>query len=78
MIRISPVAKVEPAPHAVLRWDVTGLPAMTAALTEQGVVFERYPGLIQNALGVWLAPSKTMVAWFKDPDGNLLSISEHP
>jgi hypothetical protein len=50
---------------------------VVTALSKRGMVFERYPFLEQDQHGVWLAPSGTKVAWFKDPDGNLLSVSEH-
>ena len=39
---------------------------------------ERYPGMVQDEVGIWIAPTGAKVAWFKDPEGNLLSISEHP
>ena len=52
-------------------------PKLVAALTKRGVVFERYPGMGQDALGIWNAPGGDKVAWFKDPDGNLLSVSQH-
>ena len=47
------------------------------ALSKAGVTFERYAFLEQDEAGVWTAPSRTRVAWFKDPDGNLLSLSQH-
>jgi len=46
------------------------------ALRAKGVVFESYPFMQQNALGIWTAPSGAKVAWFKDPDGNLLSLTQ--
>lgn len=48
------------------------------SLAEHGVAFERYAWLAQDERGVWNAPSGTRVAWFKDPDGNLLSIAQYP
>ena len=48
-----------------------------AALKEKGVAFSKYDFLEQDKLGIWSAPSGAKVAWFKDPDGNLLSISQH-
>ena len=53
-----------------------GLRLVVTGLARRGVFFERYPFLEQDDHGVWLAPSGTSVAWFKDPDGNLLSLSE--
>jgi hypothetical protein len=46
-------------------------------LQGRGIVFERYPGMKQDALGVWTAPGGARIAWFKDPDGNVLSLSAH-
>lgn len=45
-------------------------------LAEKGVVFERYPRLPQDDLGVWTSPAGARVAWFKDPDGNVLSLTQ--
>jgi hypothetical protein len=47
-------------------------------LAGRGVQFERWNGMPQDELGIWNAPGGARVAWFKDPDGNVLSISEHP
>ena len=62
--------------YTSLGWHVRSIRRVVTALSTRGVVFERYPFLEQDGHGVWLAPSGTKVAWFKDPDGNLLSISE--
>ena len=77
-LRIQKVAKVEPPGHTVIGWEVAGIRAAMASLGTAGVVFERYPFLEQDAAGVWTAPGGTRVAWFKDPDGNLLSLAESP
>lgn len=64
-------------PHPVLGWDVADIHATVAALTARGVKFTIYDGMGQDAAGVWTAPDgKAKVAWFSDPDGNLLSLSE--
>src|SRR5262249_16167856 len=52
------------------------LEEVVRALRAKGVVFESYPFMQQNALGIWIAPSGAKVAWFKDPDGNLLSLTQ--
>jgi catechol 2,3-dioxygenase-like lactoylglutathione lyase family enzyme len=77
-IRIAPVPSVSPAPHTVLGWEVEAIGQTVRALAGRGVRFERYPGLTQDADGIWAAPGGARVAWFRDPDGNVLSISEHP
>ena len=59
-------------------WQVSGINAVVTALAAQGVRFERYSGLEQDAQGIWSAPSGARVAWFQDPDGNVLSVAEYP
>ncbi|HLZ65344.1 MAG TPA: VOC family protein [Aliidongia sp.] len=67
------------APYTVFGWRVADIDAAVAVLSGKGMAFERYPyfGDSQSADGVWSAPSGDKVAWFKDPDGNLLSLSQH-
>jgi hypothetical protein len=55
---------------------VPDITAEVAALTTKSVVFERFQGLRQDAAGIWTAPNGDKVAWFKDPDGNLLSLTQ--
>ena len=62
----------------VLGWQVTDVAAAVRDLEQAGVRFERYSSLPQDEAGVWTAPGGAKVAWFKDPDGNILSITEHP
>ena len=68
------------APYTVFGWQVADIDGAVAQLTAKGVSFEHYAylGDSQRADGVWSAPSGARVAWFKDPDGNLLSLSQHP
>jgi catechol 2,3-dioxygenase-like lactoylglutathione lyase family enzyme len=61
----------------VLGWKVTNIAATATQLRDAGVKFERYGFMEQDALGVWSAPGGAKVAWFRDPDGNTLSISQH-
>jgi hypothetical protein len=77
MIRISPVKDFTPAQHTVLGWEVKDIEHLASHLKERGVVFQNYPWMKPNDLGIWAAPSGDKVAWFKDPDGNVLSISQH-
>lgn len=65
----------KPAPFTILGWHVPNVEDAAAELAKAGVKFERFPGLDQNASGIWRSPNGTQVAWFKDPDGNVLSIS---
>ena len=76
-IRIVKVPDFTPAPFTVLGWEVSNIEEMAAWLQKQGVVFEKYPWVQDKESGIWVAPSGDKVAWFKDPDGNVLSISQH-
>jgi catechol 2,3-dioxygenase-like lactoylglutathione lyase family enzyme len=76
MIRISKAANFIPLQGTVLGWEVENIEAVVAWLKERGVVFEKY-AFVEDAEGIWTAPSGDKVAWFKDPDGNVLSVSEH-
>ena len=75
MIRISKAGSFTPIQGTVLGWEVQNIDAVVSWLKARGVVFEKY-GFIENPeLGIWTAPSGDRVAWFKDPDGNVLSVS---
>jgi catechol 2,3-dioxygenase-like lactoylglutathione lyase family enzyme len=76
-LRVTPVPTHVAAGYTVLGWNVPDMGAAVSELRAQGVVFERFPGLAQDENGVWKAPGGTQVAWFKDPDGNILSVSHH-
>jgi catechol 2,3-dioxygenase-like lactoylglutathione lyase family enzyme len=77
-LRLSLVGKPVIAPYTVLGWQVTDIAVKVRELEQNGVKFERYSFLEQDQLGVWTAPDSTArVAWFKDPDGNVLSVSQH-
>ena len=76
-LRVAIAQKVSAAPYTVAGWQVEDADATVRALTAGGVTLERFKGMSQDELGVWTSPSGAKVAWFKDPDGNLLSVSEH-
>ena len=77
-LRVQKVERVEPPPFTVLGWQVPNIRATVTNLAQRGVAFDRFPFLQQDDLGIWAAPSGTKVAWFKDPDGNLLSLAQSP
>ena len=77
MLRVVPVEEFSPFPFTLLGWQVADIQKSVAALEKKGVKFERYQWFSQDELGIWTAPSGAKVAWFKDPDGNLLSVSQH-
>jgi catechol 2,3-dioxygenase-like lactoylglutathione lyase family enzyme len=76
MLRITAVAEVGLPGYTVLGWRVTGIGAMVARLESRGVAFARYDGMEQDAQGVWTTPNGDRIAWFTDPDGNVLSLTE--
>jgi predicted enzyme related to lactoylglutathione lyase len=67
-----------PNHFTIFGWEVDDIHATIADLTNRGVEFLRIGFFEQDAAGVWTAPGGSQVAWFKDPDGNTLSLSNHP
>ena len=76
MLRISEMKDFTPQKGTTLGWEVDDLPTAVRELIKRGIQFERF-GMPQDELGIWTAPGGDQVAWFKDPDGNLLSLSRH-
>jgi len=79
-VRIAQAPTVVPAGYTVLGFEVSDTEFTVHQLSASGIVFERYAflGASQRSDGIWQAPGGTRVAWFKDPDGNLLSVSDAP
>jgi catechol 2,3-dioxygenase-like lactoylglutathione lyase family enzyme len=77
MIRIAKPETFKPAQGTVLGWQVDDVRAAVLWLGSRGVVTEKYPFVEDQELGIWTAPSGDQVAWLKDADGNVLSISHH-
>ena len=75
-IRVQKLERFAPQPFTVLGWWVSDLRGTIPKLVARGVAFERYAWAKQDSLGIWLAPSGAGVAWFKDPDGNVLSLTQ--
>lgn len=85
MLRVTPVPDLPrhpytltPRPFTEFGWQVDDIVTTVKELAAKGIKFERYDFLPQDELGIWLSPIRVKVAWFKDPDGNLLSLSQHP
>ena len=76
MLRVTPVNTVRPQPYTVLGWQVNDATATARALAKAGVKPERYPHVEQDEDGIWTAPGGAKIAWFRDPDGNILSIAQ--
>ena len=74
-IRVAKVDDFTPAGYTILGWQVDDIKKIVSALQKRGVVFERYPWMEQDDQVIWTAPGGARVAWFKDPDGNILSVS---
>ena len=76
MLRVTAVGAFTPQPFTVLGWEVDQIEVSVARLTSLGVGFSRYDGLVQDENGVWTAPGGARIAWFPDPDGNTLSLTQ--
>lgn len=77
-LRIQKAESVQPAPYTALGWGVPDLDAVMAGLSSRGVEFLRYPFLTQDEAGVWTTPDGARIAWFNDPNGHTLSLTEWP
>jgi hypothetical protein len=76
-LRLSPVEGLEPRPFTVLGWEVTDVEDTLMGLGRLGVDAERFASIPQDERGVWRTPSGALVAWFRDSEGNLLSLTQH-
>lgn len=77
MLRIGQMKDFAPGENTVLGWETRDIAAAVDALVAQGVHFAIYPSMGQDARGICTFPNGDKVAWFKDPDGNVLSLSQH-
>lgn len=78
MLRLVMAKKLPEAHGTVLSWQVPEIAAAVLELSKNGVHFKRFDGLVQDDNAVWASPTGAKIAWFRDPDGNILSVSEHP
>ena len=78
MLRVTTVPELTPQPFTIFGWQVDDIVASVTELAGKGVEFTRYGFMKQDERGIWNAPGGTKVAWFRDPDGNTLSLSQHP
>lgn len=76
MLRVAMVQALQPAAYTVLGWTVPDIRRAVRGLTARHVRFQRYDGMGQDEDGIWTSPSGAKVAWFQDPDGNTLSVTE--
>lgn len=78
-LRVANIASVEgfkPALFTILGWHVDRIDDVVAELSRRGVEFQRFTGMEQDDRGIWVSPSRARIAWFKDPDGNILSVTQ--
>ena len=75
-LRVTKLDRLEPAPYTVLGWRVPDMTAAARALVDRGVSAERFDGMGQDGDGVWTTPGGDKVLWFRDPDNNLLSLTQ--
>jgi catechol 2,3-dioxygenase-like lactoylglutathione lyase family enzyme len=78
MLRVTNVQNFKPQQFTILGWDVTDIDEAVSHLNQRGVRFEKYGMAGQDERGIWKSPSGARVAWFKDPDGNVLSLTQFP
>jgi catechol 2,3-dioxygenase-like lactoylglutathione lyase family enzyme len=76
MLRIQKVDRVAPAPYTALGWAVSDIRQTVRDMFSSGVTFQRYPGMNQDDDGIWQAPGGALIAWFQDPDGHVLSLTQ--
>ncbi len=76
MLRLALVEELQPQGFTVLGWIVSDIAATARELSARGVDFKRYEWMEQDPLGIWRSPGGAQVAWFPDPDGNTLSITQ--
>jgi predicted enzyme related to lactoylglutathione lyase len=78
MLRVTNVQNLKPQQFAILGWEVTDIDEAVSHLNQRGVRFENYGMAGQDQRGIWNSPGGARVAWFKDPDGNVLSVTQFP
>jgi predicted enzyme related to lactoylglutathione lyase len=76
MLRITAVSKVADAGYSILGWQVADIEAVVQGLTLKGVNFTQYDGMDQDLKGIWTTPAGDRVAWFSDPEGNTVSLTQ--
>jgi catechol 2,3-dioxygenase-like lactoylglutathione lyase family enzyme len=77
-LRVQKVQSFTPAPFTALGWEVSDIQLVVEQLAAKGIQLSRYDFIPQDERGIWTTPDGARVAWFKDPDGNTLSLTQHP
>lgn len=76
LLRVIIVPELKPQSFTVLGWNVEDISSTIKSLNKKGIICEKYDFLQQDNSGIWTSPNGSKIAWFKDPDGNVLSITE--
>ena len=76
-LRVQIVSELTPAPYTAYGWQVSDITTEIQELTRKGVAFNRFDGLAQDETGVWTSPDGHKIAWFCDPSGNTLSVTQY-
>ena len=76
LLRVIMVPELKPQGFTVLGWNVTNMYEIIRSLNANGITCNRYDFFDQDSFGIWIAPGGSKVAWFNDPDGNVLSVTE--
>ena len=76
LLRVITVQELTPHPFTALGWNVDDIVATIKALNKKSIFCEKYGFFEQDDLGIWISPNGSKVAWFKDVDGNTLSLTE--
>jgi len=76
LLRVIFVHELKPQVFTILGWNVIDIVSAIKSLNKKGILCEKYDFMDQDKLGIWISPGGSKVAWFKDPDGNVLSLTE--
>ena len=76
LLRVTTVQNLTPQPFTILGWNVDDIVSLIRQLNDKNIFCERYDFFEQDDFGIWISPNGSKVAWFKDPDGNILSLTE--
>ena len=76
ILRVTTVRELKPQEFTILGWNVDDIVSTIKSLNQKNIICERYGFFEQDDLGIWVSPNGAKVAWFKDADGNILSITE--
>lgn len=76
LLRVTIVQDLKPRPFTILGWNVDNILSVIKQLNDKNIFCEQYDFLKQDDMGIWTSPNGSKVAWFKDPDGNVLSLTQ--